>query len=96
MLGRPVNITCMSDGFPKPSYTITHNDTGISNRTKHTIQNVMRSDSGTYKCVAVNETGNDSACRNLTVGKIIFCNSITRNMDVGGSREKIVTSSLCI
>ena len=67
MFGLPVNITCMSDGFPQPSYALTHNNTGFSNRTKYTIQSVTCSDSGTYKCIAVNELGNDSACRNLTV-----------------------------
>jgi hypothetical protein len=70
--GQPVNITCMSDGFPEPSYTITHNGSLISNKTKHTIQVVNWSDSGTYKCLAKNELGNDSASTNFTVGKIML------------------------
>jgi hypothetical protein len=79
VFGKPVNITCMSVGFPEPSYSITRNGTRISNETKHTIHFVNWGDRGTYRCVAKNELGNDSACANLTMGNIIiFYHSIIR------------------
>ena len=65
-------IRCESDGFPEPSFTITHNGTEISNETKHIILVVKWDDAGTYKCIARNELGRDSDSGNLTVkGTII-------------------------
>ena len=72
IFGSTVDVTCKSDGFPEPSYTITHNGTEISNETKHTILVVKWDDEGIYKCIARNELGDDSDSGNLTVKGMII------------------------
>ncbi|XP_028413748.1 opioid-binding protein/cell adhesion molecule-like isoform X2 [Dendronephthya gigantea] len=66
-VGRSVTITCESDGLPEPSYAIFHNGSHIDNRRTHVIENVSYTHKGTYKCVATNKLGSDSAFANLTV-----------------------------
>ena len=75
VVGTSVVITCKSEGLPEPRYTITRNGTVVSTNKTYAISEVMGSDAGTctYKCIASNKLGNDSACSNLTVlGKIRF------------------------
>ena len=73
-----VNITCESDGLPEPSYSITHNGTEVSTNKTYTIDDVQYRHAGTYKCVAKNKIGNDSASANLTVvGKIGFLKAMS-------------------
>ena len=71
----PAFLMCESDGFPKPSFTIIHNDsTVVSNDKTYVISKVNWSDSGHYKCVANNKLGSDSKSYYLTVvGKIFNC-----------------------
>ncbi|CAB4038035.1 neural cell adhesion molecule 1-like isoform X7, partial [Paramuricea clavata] len=66
-----VAVMCNSNGLPEPSYTIIHNDNKVvTKKSTYTIVDVKYSDAGTYKCIASNKLGSDSASRSLTVGKI--------------------------
>ncbi|CAB4008681.1 B-cell receptor CD22-like, partial [Paramuricea clavata] len=67
VVGGSATITCNSDGLPEPNYNLTHNGTAISTNKTYTIDNVQYSDAGTYKCIARNKLGTDSASTSLTV-----------------------------
>ncbi|CAB4030148.1 B-cell receptor CD22-like [Paramuricea clavata] len=66
VLGSPVTITCNSEGHPEPNYTITHNGITLSAGKMYTIPKVKWSDAGTYRCIAGNKLGSDSAFAYLT------------------------------
>ena len=76
IIGKEVTITCSSNGQPKPSFTIIHNETihitGIEET--YTIPKVNWEDAGYYTCVAINKLGSnqsDSKILNFTVkGKV--------------------------
>ena len=71
VVGERATVKCSSNGRPEPSYTIIHNDSiTVSNQSTYFINEVKWSDAGTYKCIATNKLGSDSASKNLTVGKI--------------------------
>ena len=54
-----------------------HNDSiTVSNQSTYIINEVKWSDAGTYKCIANNKLGSDSASKNLTVGKITFLDAV--------------------
>ena len=65
------SITCNSDGFPEPSYNITHDGIVLSTGKMNTISEMQLSASGTYECRAWNKLGRDSASKTLS-GKVIF------------------------
>ena len=67
VVGKSVTITCESNGFPEPSYTIVHNDTEISNEKTLNVSEVEWSDAGSYQCVAINKVGRHSKSYCLTV-----------------------------
>ncbi|CAB3976996.1 B-cell receptor CD22-like [Paramuricea clavata] len=67
VVGKSVTITCESNGFPEPSYTIVHNDTEISNMKTLNVSGVEWSDAGSYQCVAINKLGRHSKSYCLTV-----------------------------
>ncbi|XP_046858235.1 hemicentin-2-like [Xenia sp. Carnegie-2017] len=72
--GQNVTITCESDGYPEPTYTIYHNGAVISNNKTYIIQSVNFNNAGSYRCEAKNRLGNDSSqVKNLTIikGKIV-------------------------
>ncbi|XP_028413716.1 vascular cell adhesion protein 1-like [Dendronephthya gigantea] len=72
-IGKSVTITCASEGFPEPRFTIFHNDTKVvSNDRTYTICKVKWDDAGTYKCFAKNELGNDAAFAIFAVEDILF------------------------
>jgi hypothetical protein len=73
VVGKSVTITCESNGFPEPSYTIVHNDTEISNEKTLNVSEVEWSQAGLYQCVAINKLGRNSKSYCLTVvgGKIL-------------------------
>ncbi|XP_046863762.1 hemicentin-1-like isoform X4 [Xenia sp. Carnegie-2017] len=69
-----VTITCESDGYPEPTYTIYHNGTGnmrvVSNDRTYIIQSVNFNSAGSYRCEAKNKRGSDlSDVKNLTVSR---------------------------
>jgi hypothetical protein len=64
------SITCNSDGFPEPSYNITHDGIVLSTGKMNTISEMQLSASGTFECIAWNKLGRDSASKTLS-GKII-------------------------
>ena len=68
ILGGSVEIKCDSVGVPEPHFII-NGPNGKLNVTgkSHTIEDVEKSDEGSYTCVATNALGNDSATDNLTV-----------------------------
>ncbi|CAB4017815.1 B-cell receptor CD22-like isoform X1, partial [Paramuricea clavata] len=66
VLDSPVTITCSSEGRPEPSYNITHNGTRLRAGRMYTIPKVKWSNAGTYKCIAKNKLGRDSAFAYLT------------------------------
>ena len=74
-VGRPLTITCKSDGYPEPSYNITHNGTVVSTENKYDIINVRYRDAGTYACIATNKFGDDSDTLIVSVGKRSFLSS---------------------
>ncbi|CAB4023289.1 B-cell receptor CD22-like [Paramuricea clavata] len=67
VVGESVTITCISEGFPEPSYSIIHNATEVSTNKTYTIDDMQHRHAGIYTCVAMNKLGNDSASGNLTV-----------------------------
>ncbi|XP_046858284.1 carcinoembryonic antigen-related cell adhesion molecule 1-like [Xenia sp. Carnegie-2017] len=68
--GQNVKITCESDGYPEPTYTIYHNGAVISNNKTYIIQSVNFNHAGSYRCEAKNKLGNDSSqVKNLTIIK---------------------------
>ncbi|XP_046858266.1 limbic system-associated membrane protein-like [Xenia sp. Carnegie-2017] len=69
--GQNVTITCESDGYPEPTYTIYHNGAVISNNKTYIIQSVNFNHAGSYRCKAKNKLGNDlSDVKNLTIIKV--------------------------
>ncbi|XP_046858807.1 neural cell adhesion molecule 1-like [Xenia sp. Carnegie-2017] len=69
--GQNVTITCESDGYPEPTYTIYHNGAVISNNKTYIIQSVNFNNAGSYRCEAKNKLGNDSSdVKNLTIIKV--------------------------
>ena len=80
MLGKQVTITCSSNGQPKPSFIIVHNETihitGIEETyTKH----VNWDDAGYYTCVAMNKLGrnqSDTNILNVTVKGTFSCKDV--------------------
>ncbi|XP_046858238.1 immunoglobulin superfamily member 10-like isoform X2 [Xenia sp. Carnegie-2017] len=70
-IGESVIITCESDGYPEPTYTIYHNGAVISNNKTYIIQSVNFNNAGSYRCEAKNKLGNDSSdVKNLTIIKV--------------------------
>ncbi|XP_046858290.1 uncharacterized protein LOC124451713 [Xenia sp. Carnegie-2017] len=68
--GQKVIITCESDGYPEPTYTIYHNGAVISYKKTYIIQSVNFNHAGSYRCEARNKLGNDfSDVKNLTIIK---------------------------
>ena len=60
-VGSSVIITCSSNGFPEPSYIITHNDTRLVSTDKNiTLYNVLWNYTGTYKCFVNNSLRSSS------------------------------------
>ncbi|XP_046858249.1 immunoglobulin superfamily member 10-like isoform X2 [Xenia sp. Carnegie-2017] len=69
--GQNVTITCESDGYLEPTYTIYHNGAVISNKRTYIIKSVNFSHQGSYRCEAKNKLGNDSSdVKNLTIIKV--------------------------
>ncbi|XP_046858845.1 hemicentin-1-like [Xenia sp. Carnegie-2017] len=69
--GQNVTITCESDGYPEPTYTIYHNGAVISNNKTYIIQSVNFNNAGSYRCEAKNRLGNDSSqVKNLTIIRV--------------------------
>jgi hypothetical protein len=56
-LGDELTIKCASDGLPKPSYTITHNGTEVSDKATYNKSETVWDDAGTYVCIAKNKLG---------------------------------------
>lgn len=70
-VGKPVTVTCNSEGRPEPSYRITRDGTVVTTGKMYTIFEATLSGGGTYTCIAWNKLGNDSASAYLAVtGKI--------------------------
>ena len=70
-VGKPVTITCKSEGLPEPSYRITRDGTVVSTGKMYFISEAAMNDEGTYTCIATNKLGSDSASAYLAVtGKI--------------------------
>ncbi|XP_046858241.1 carcinoembryonic antigen-related cell adhesion molecule 5-like isoform X2 [Xenia sp. Carnegie-2017] len=70
-IGESVTITCESDGYPEPTYTIYHNGAVVSNNKTYIIQSVNFNNAGSYRCEAKNKLGNDSSdVKNLTIIKV--------------------------
>ncbi|XP_046858267.1 carcinoembryonic antigen-related cell adhesion molecule 5-like isoform X1 [Xenia sp. Carnegie-2017] len=68
--GQNVTITCESDGYPEPTYTIYHNGAVISNKKTYIINSLNFSNAGSYRCEATNKLGNDfSDVNNLIIIK---------------------------
>ena len=69
--GKPVTVTCNSEGRPEPSYRITRDGTVVSTGKMYTIFEATLSGGGRFTCIAWNKLGNDSASAYLAVtGKI--------------------------
>ncbi|XP_046858269.1 hemicentin-2-like [Xenia sp. Carnegie-2017] len=60
-IGENVTKTCVSDGFPLPTFIIHRNNDFFSNGTTYTIQSVNIGHKGEYHCIAMNKLGNDSS-----------------------------------
>ncbi|XP_046858840.1 carcinoembryonic antigen-related cell adhesion molecule 5-like [Xenia sp. Carnegie-2017] len=66
--GQNVIVTCESDGYPEPTYTIYHNGAVISNKKTYIINSINFSNAGSYRCEAKNKLENDSSdVKNLTI-----------------------------
>ena len=84
VINEAITITCASDGFPEPIYTIYHNDTVVGTNKTYTISQVKREDAGTYKCIANNTLGKDSDSFYLNVTEggsqyMFLCTGKTNN-----------------
>ena len=73
VINESVTITCSSDALPKPNYTIYRNDIEVASSMTYTIIRVNRTHGGTYKCIANNSLGKDSASDFLAVNGKIVC-----------------------
>jgi hypothetical protein len=81
VVGGNFAVICESNGLPEPSYTITHNGTMLSTGKMYTILKVKWSDAGTYKCIAENKLGRDSAFAYIIFdGKIRFLDTFFRHL----------------
>ncbi|XP_046858275.1 carcinoembryonic antigen-related cell adhesion molecule 6-like isoform X2 [Xenia sp. Carnegie-2017] len=58
-IGESVTKSCVSDGFPPPTFIIHHNGAVISNQKTYIIQSVNFNNAGSYRCEAKNKLGND-------------------------------------
>ncbi|XP_028399326.1 cell adhesion molecule 2-like [Dendronephthya gigantea] len=67
VINGPLTITCASDGFPEPFYTIYHNGKVLSTEKWYIVPQVKWKDNGTYKCIAANTFGKDSVSDYLKV-----------------------------
>ncbi|XP_028399294.1 Schwann cell myelin protein-like isoform X1 [Dendronephthya gigantea] len=67
VINGPLTITCASDGFPVPFYTIYHNGKVLSTEKWYIVPQVKWKDNGTYKCIAANTFGKDSVSEYLKV-----------------------------
>ncbi|XP_046858842.1 carcinoembryonic antigen-related cell adhesion molecule 5-like [Xenia sp. Carnegie-2017] len=87
--GQNVTITCESDGYPEPTYTIYHNGAVISNKKTYIIQSVNFNNAGSYRCEATNKLGNDlSDVKNLTVVNEVSQNTST-SKDNGNNNSTV-------
>ena len=82
IIGKEVTITCSSNGQPKPSFIIIHNETihmtGIEET--YTIPKVNWDDAGYYTCVAINKLGShpsDTNILNVTVKDKVRCKDVS-------------------
>ena len=68
-VGEKLVINCSSEGFPVPSFTITHNVTTniVSNQSWYIKDKVDHRDAGLYECIAKNFLGNVTDSGNLIV-----------------------------
>ena len=73
VVGHTVNITCVADGFPEPTYTwlqggkyIVPTERMFYTHGVLTIRNIQRADEGNYECLAKNTAGEDIALSRLT------------------------------
>ena len=86
-VGEKLVINCASEGFPAPSFTITHNITNIvSNHSNYIKDNVNYSDAGLYECIAKNLLGSDTKS-----GKLIVK---VRTKDNGGGSAGLSTGAI--
>ena len=63
-----ITLTCLADGFPKPSYAWKFNGrlNGVKQNT-FTLTNADVNDAGSYTCVAANYYGSKEATRVINV-----------------------------
>lgn len=73
--GNSITLVCEVSGVPVPQITWVKNGTEVQKGGKsYTIQSVVRSDSGSYTCVATNIAGEAKATSQLIVrGKQLEC-----------------------
>ncbi|XP_046858257.1 pregnancy-specific beta-1-glycoprotein 6-like isoform X2 [Xenia sp. Carnegie-2017] len=93
-IGESVIITCVSDGYPEPTYTIYHNDAVVSNNKTYIIHPINFNHAGSYRCEAKNKLGNDlSHLQNLTVIKVLeLSSSISRSRPFLLQRQLLLTT----
>ena len=97
VLDNSVNISCTSDGFPDPSYNITHNGTELTTNQVHTIQEANWTDGGIYQCVVCNETicvqSDRKTLKVVSEGEIL--RYILRGF-YGQEKQEKITYNLCV
>ncbi|XP_028399371.1 uncharacterized protein LOC114522818 [Dendronephthya gigantea] len=67
VINETITITCTSEGFPEPIYTLHHNGEVVSTGMPNTISQVKWKNAGRYKCIAANTFGKDSDFKILSV-----------------------------
>ncbi|XP_028399308.1 contactin-4-like [Dendronephthya gigantea] len=67
VLGKPLVVSCVSNGLPEPVYSIFHNGSLVSSGGPYKIPEVEWKHAGIYTCNARNKLGSHSGSANLTV-----------------------------
>ena len=65
-IGKHFTIKCVADGVPKPSYSITHNGTLVSDDATY-FKSTEWDDAGLYTCISSNSLGTNSSSSVLIV-----------------------------
>ncbi|EDO40139.1 predicted protein, partial [Nematostella vectensis] len=62
-----LKLTCISDGYPAPTFTWSRDGLVVSLTSVYYSNSVTRSEAGTYTCTATNEMGSDTTTVQVTV-----------------------------